>query len=125
MEKKTNNFEPRKLVDTNVIHRKGYYDCRISDFTTKHYNGKDLVAVFFEVAKGKHKGFRISAGFYNDYKGNLRLTYLCEAVGISKELKDPSELLGKFVKLRVIPKIVHSNGRSYRNYVITRFHPAG
>jgi len=126
MEKTITNFKPRKLVDTNVIYKKGYYECRIIDSTSKEHNGKDLFVVYFQVVKGRHKGFKeLSAGFYDDYKGNMRLTYLCEAVGITGELKDPSVLLGKFVKLRVVPKMVNSSGRSYRNYVITRFHPVG
>lgn len=123
MEKSTEEFGPIKLFEPrNFINREGYYDCEIIDLSYLEKIEKPL-KVFFEVFKGKYKGTRLSAVFYyKDIKGKARLTYLCQAVGILGELENPKELLGKRLKLRVLPKYNEYEGKTYRNYLITRFH---
>lgn len=75
---------------------------------------------------GKYTGFRLCTGFYyRDLKGRARLSYLCGAVGITGQLKDPKELVGKRAKLRIVPKLRDYKGKTYRDYLITRFHPLG
>ena len=115
---------PIRLVATNVISKKGYYPCEVTRYGHKKCGDKPLMVVNFRVFEGKYKGFdQLSAGFYYETMGGkLRLTYLCEAVGITGQLSDPRELLGKRLKLRVVPKLKKQNGRLYRNYIITRFH---
>lgn len=117
---------PIKLVDTNVITRKGYYDCEIVDYSPDERDGRPLLVVYFKVVKGRCTGFQVSAGFYyREMKGKVRLTHLCEAVGISGQLEDPKALVGKKLCLRVVPRMNEHNGRTYRNHYITRFHALG
>ena len=121
---KDEQFEPIELTETNVISKKGYYDCEVVDFSYRKHNGKPLLVLYFKVFKGKYRGFRLSSGFYyKDLKGRVRLTYMCDAVGISGQLISPKQLLGKRLRLRVVPRYDEYQGRTYRNYRITRFHP--
>ena len=116
--------KPIRLVPTNVISKKGYYYCEVARYSYKNHDGKPLMVISFKVFKGKYRGFdELSAGFY--YKtmaGKLRLSYLCEAVGITGELAHPGEILGRKLRLRVVPRFREQNGKLYRNYIITRFH---
>ena len=119
-------FKPIKLVATNVISRKGYYDCEVTDYQRKGSGGRPLLVVDFVVIKGRCEGFKLSAGFYyREMKGKIRLTHLCIAVGITGELEDPNHLIGKKLRVRVVPKTVEKGGRKYRNHIITRFHRLG
>ncbi len=117
---------PIRLVKTNVITRTGYYECIISDFIYKEHEGRPLLVFTFLVTKGKCKGFQLSAGFYYlEPKGKMRLSYLCEAVGITGQLDDPKILVGKHIRLRVVPGTAKSGWKTYRNYYVTRFHGVG
>ena len=62
--------------------------------------------------------------FKDIYQRNFRLSHLCKAVGITGDLENPEQLLGKRVKLRVIPYYRTYLGKRYLNHKITRFHPA-
>ena len=116
-------FEPIKLVNTNVISRKGYYYGKITKTDTQLFKENQALRVEFRIAKGKYQGFPIITIFSNDFKGKVRLSYLCNAVGITDELKNPEQLLGKMVKLRVVPYYRSRIGREYLYHKITRFHP--
>jgi hypothetical protein len=123
METLNKNFEPIKLINTNVISRKGYFYGKITRADTQFRDGNQILRVEVRIAKGKYQGFPIVTTFSNDFKGKVRLSYLCNAVGIIDELKSPEQLLGKILKLRVVPYYRHHMGRKYLNHKITRFHP--
>jgi len=75
------------------------------------------------IFKGKYVGCKVSTGFYyEEFNSRVRLSHLCKAVGIRGELNDPEDLLGKRLTLRVVPKINEYQSRTYRDYLITRFH---
>ncbi|VBB44913.1 hypothetical protein TRIP_B350084 [uncultured Desulfatiglans sp.] len=117
------NFRPIRLVATNVISRKGYFDCEITGFERRDCGGRPLLVIKFVVTKGRCSGFELSSGFYyEEMKGKVRFTHLCNAVGITDKLRDPNVLVGKRLRVRVVPKTVERNGRKFRNLVITRFH---
>ena len=82
-----------------------------------------IIIVTFVVITGKYKGFKLTTKFNNQYKSQLRLAHLCNAVGITDTLTDPGDLIGKRLKLRVLPKTREHMGRKYINHIITRFHP--
>lgn len=116
-------MEPIKLVQTNMITRKGYYTCTVTRLSERNHRDRPLLIVHFKVAKGKCKGFSLSAGFYyKEPKGKARLTHLCNAVGITRKLENPEQLLGRTLRARVVPKITEREGRKYWNHIITRFH---
>ena len=93
----------------------------IKSYEYKVFDGRPLLILGFMVTKGKCEGFEVSAGFYyEEMKGKTRLTYLCEAVGITGELGDPKHLVGKRVRLRIVPKTIKSGWKTYRNYYVTR-----
>jgi hypothetical protein len=123
MEQKNEGFAPIKLPKTNVISRKGYYTSEITDAEYKDRNGSQALKVDFKVVRGKYKGFRLDTMFYDSFKSRLRLSYLCAAVGISEELRSPSQIIGKRLKLRVVPSRRNYMGRGYIDHRITRFHP--
>lgn len=118
-----NKFDPIRLVNTNVINRKGYYCGEITKTDTQLFKGNQALKVEFRITKGKYRGFPIIAIFPSDFNGKVRLSYLCNAVGITDELKSPKQLLGKIVKLRVVPYYRSRMGREYLCHKITRFHP--
>lgn len=116
-------FTPIRLVRTNTITRKGYYETEIAAIQHKHNKGRSIIVAEFVVTKGKCTGFKLTAGFYyKEIKGKTRLTYLCSAVGITETLSDPNHLLHKKLRVRVIPKTTQRNGKKYWNHIITRFH---
>ena len=115
--------EPIGLVNTNVINKKGYYNCEIVGFSYKTRKNKPILVIYFRVFEGKYQDFKLSAGFYyRDVKGKVRLSHLCKAVGITGQLESPEDLLGKKLRLRIVIKDNEYQGRTYRNYLITRFH---
>ena len=118
MKQENDSFRPIRLVDPKVIKRRGYYTCQVMscDYKDQELN------VAFEVTKGDKKGFRMRTNIKMSYRGIARLTYLCEAAGISRELTDPKELIGKKVKVRVVPRNFTRQGRTYLVHRITRFH---
>jgi hypothetical protein len=122
MDEKANRFKPRKLIDPKVIKKKGYYDTEILKYIFENYRGKQKLTYYFKIIKGKHNGFTLSTSFYDTKPSNARLTYLCNSVGIFYELKDPNDLVGKKVKLRIVPKYSDYKGRTYLEHRITRFH---
>jgi hypothetical protein len=123
VEAKDVNRSPIRLVDTNVITRKGYYDCEVAGFSYKRHADRPLLVVDFKVVKGRCEGFQVSAGFYyQEMKGRVRLSHLCGAVGITGQLDGPERLVGKRLRLRVLPRLAERGGRVYRNYLVTRFH---
>jgi hypothetical protein len=116
-------IEKIRLVETNRINRKGYYDSQITGYSRKRHKNKPLLIIHFKVIKGKCEGFKLSTGFYyQEMKGRVRLTHLCNAVGITGELETPEQLIDRKVRLRVVPKLAQINGRTYQNHHITRFH---
>jgi hypothetical protein len=123
MENLNKKFEPIRLINTNVISRKGYFYGEIARADTQFRDGNQLLRVEFRIAKGKYRGFPIITTFSNDFKSKVRLSYLCGAVGISDELKSPEQLLGKMAKLRVVPYYRNRMGRQFLYHKITRFHP--
>jgi hypothetical protein len=123
MMEKLKNFEPIKLINTSVISRKGYYYANITNVDVKLHMGKQTLKVEFEVIKGKYQGFKVSAFFPGDFKSNVRLSFLCNAVGIMGELEAPEQLLGKIVKLRIVPYYSAYSGKKSLKHKITRFHP--
>jgi hypothetical protein len=125
MENPDNKFDPIKLVETNVISKKGYYIARIIDADFQLRNGRQSLKVRFAVDRGKHQGFVVTTTFLNDFRSKVRLSYLCSAVGIRGELKSPGQLIGKLVKLRIVPWYNKYMGKSYLSHKITRFHPVG
>ena len=87
------------------------------------HQGRQTLKVEFEVLKGKYQGFRVSAFFPGDFKSNVRLSFLCKAVGIIGELEAPEQLLGKIVILRIVPYYSSYFGKKFLKHKITRFHP--
>ena len=118
-----NAIQPIKLPETNIIVRKGYYSGKIINAEVQFKDNRCDLKVEFRIIKGKCEGFRLSAVLRDIYRRNYRLSYLCKAAGISRELNDPKQLIGKIVKLRVVPEHRTYMGRSYLNHKITRFHP--
>lgn len=116
-------FKPIKLLDTNRITRKGYYEAEVTNTSHTSKKGGQVLSVEFTVTKGKHTGFRLKSTFPEDFKSIIRLTHLCRASGIKKELRVPSELMHKRVKLRIIPFRNTYRGKNYLNHRITRYHP--
>jgi hypothetical protein len=123
MENLNKKFEPIRLINTNVISRKGYYYGEVTRADIQVNSGNQILKIEFRIAKGKYRGFPINTTFSNDFKSKVRLSYLCNAVGITDELKSPEQLLGKVVKLRVVPYYKNYMGKTYLNHKITRFHP--
>ena len=121
MEEK-NQFRPIELIDTKIITHKGYYDCEITNFKHEKVGLKQKMGVSFRVIKGKHAGFNLTTYFYDTYRSKARLTHLCNSVGIYGQLSDPNELVGKRLKLRIVPKYLNYQGRTYLEHRITRFH---
>jgi len=116
-----NKGKPIRLLNTSVITRKGYFEAVIAgagldDSATK-------LSAWFEVDRGKNAGFVLHTQFFLKGKGLARLSYLCESVGIKGELSDPSELVSRRVKLRVVPKLVRVGEKTQLVHRITRFHP--
>lgn len=116
------NFIPIELPDVTKITRRGYYVAEISGASSRAEDGKQIMTVEFTIIKGKHTGFKLSTRFYETQKSRYRLGYLCDAVGIRKRLNALQELIGKHVKLRVVPKYTTFNGKPTVQYWITRFH---
>ena len=113
---------PVKLFDTRIITRPCYQICLITDFKLSDYSGGEKLSCGFEVISGKRAGFRITTDFFDTYRSRARLTHLCNSVGIYGELTDPSDLVGRKVKLRIVPKYKKFKGRTYLEHRITRFH---
>jgi len=117
-------FRSIKLTETNKIVRKGYYNGEITDTDVQIQDGRHDLRLEFRIVKGKCEGFLLSAVLKDIYRRKARLSHLCNAVGITEELNNPGQLLGKIVKLRVIPYYRTYMGKRYLNHKITRFHPA-
>ena len=118
------NFIPIELPDVNKITRKGYYIAEISDASFKVVDGKQILLVEFTIIKGKHTGFKLSTRFYESRKSQFRLGYLCDAVEIQERLNALQDLVGKQVKLRVVPNYSIFKGKLTVQYWIMRFHKA-
>jgi hypothetical protein len=116
-------FKPISLIKTNVVNRKGYYYGEVTRVNTHIQGGNQILKVEFRITKGKYRGFPIITTFSRDRKSKARISHLCNAVGITVELDSPEQLLGKVVKLRVVPYYNNYMGRTYLNHKITRFHP--
>jgi hypothetical protein len=115
-----NKGRPIKLYRTNLVTRKGYYEATV---LRAGFDGSaKKLSVSFEVDRGKNAGFRLHTDFFLKGKGLARLSYLCESVGIRGELSDPSELVGRRVRLRVVPQLVMFREGSRLVHRITRFH---
>ena len=123
MENLNKKFESIRLINTNVISRKGYFCGEIARADTQAREGNQILRVEFRIAKGKYRGFPIVTTFSNNFKNKVRLSYLCNAVGITDELRSPEQLLGKMAKLRVVPYYRNYMGRKFLYHKITRFHP--
>jgi hypothetical protein len=116
-------FTPIILPKTNVITRRCYRYVKVIRAEYKRYRYGPVLEVEFEVCKGKNLGFRLKTGFGLNNKGAMyRLAYLCQAVGITGKLGDPDQLMGKKLKIRIVPKDDEYQGRRYRKLIITRFH---
>ncbi|MCB2141210.1 DUF669 domain-containing protein [bacterium] len=120
---KENAFQPIKLPETNLIVRKGYYIGKIINAKVQSRDDRCDLKVEFRVIKGKCEGFHLMTVIRDIYRRNYRLSYLCKAAGIGGKLNDPKELIGKIVKLRVVPNHRTYMGRTYLDHKITRFHP--
>lgn len=120
---KKNAFRPIKLPETNKIVRKGYYDGKIIDAKVQVQGDRYHLKVEFRIAKGKCEGFLLGTAFKDIYRLNFRLSHLCNAAGITGELKNPEQLIGKIVKLRVVPYYRTYMSKRYLKHKITRFHP--
>ena len=121
---KNENFEPIKLSKiSNVIWRRGYYVFKIINADDRIRNGKRVQTLNFEGAKGKCKGFRLRKKFYEDPKSRFVFSILCNAIGIIEEVKDMNLLVGKLVKLRIVPPGQYYRGKRVSKHIIIRFHP--
>ena len=109
-----------RLLETNVITRKGYYEAVVVRAGLDDSNSK--LSVSFEVDAGKCRGFKVYTAFFLKDRGLARLSHLCASVGITGELSDPSDLVGRRVKLRIVPKLVRFGERPRMVHRITRFH---
>lgn len=117
------NFIPIELPDVGNITRKGYYTAEISNASSRIVDGKQTLTVEFTVSKGKHTGFKLGTKFYETQRSKYRLGYLCQAVGIEGKLNNLEDLIGKPVKLRVVPKYMTYGKEPTVQFRITRFHP--
>ena len=115
----------RKLLDLKSLKpfRKGSFVAVITGTALKSRDGKPVDKVYLEIVRGKYEGFKVSSEFDNSFKGDLRFAYLCEAVGITGELENLDDLLGRKVRIGLVPKRYQRNGRTFVRHVITRFHP--
>jgi hypothetical protein len=116
-------FRPIKLPEINRITRKGYYDGEIINTDIQFQDDRCDLKVELRIVKGKCEGFPLGTVFKDIYRRKARLSHLCKAAGITGKLNDPQHLIGKIVKLRVIPYYRTYMGKRYLNYKITRFHP--
>ena len=116
------SFTPIQLPKAKyIIKREGYFDSVIEEIDIKERNKETVLKVNFEIAKGKYKGFKLITYFYESFKSRIRLAHLCNTVGITGELTSPDQLVGKAVRLRIVPRKNRFTGKYY--YRITRFHP--
>lgn len=113
------NFRPINLFDTRVITTPRYVVGEVENYK----NQTEKLGLCFKVIKGQSTGFKMYTEFPFTRRGIARLSHLCKAVGIVGKLNDPRELLGKKLKLRVVPEYKHRQGRTYLEHRITRFHP--
>jgi len=109
-----------KLLQTNFVSRKGYYEAAV--VRAGFDDGNSKLSVSFELDAGKCAGFKVYTAFFLKGKGLARLSHLCASVGITGELSDPSDLVGRRVKLRIVPKLVRFGERPRMVHRITRFH---
>ena len=121
--KKDTTFNSIDLPNVGQITRKGYYNAEISGASSRVVDGKQILKVEFTVSRGKYTGFQVDTKFYETQRSRYRLGYLCQAVGIEGKLNALIDLIGKSVKLRIVPKYVIYRGKSTVQYRITRFHP--
>ena len=124
MENKKDNFKPFELIEIkNVIRRKGYFSGIIEDANYIYRDGKQILKVGFSIDRGKYKGFKLSTNFYDSFKSRARLSYLYRAVGITDKNAYPDKLVGKRLKMRIVPNWHDNMGKSYITHSITMFHP--
>ena len=116
-----NKGKPIRLLKTNVITKKGYSEALIAG-AGRDDSGTKL-SVWLQVDRGKNAGFVLHTHFFLKGKGLARLSYLCASLGITDELSDPSELVGRRVKLRIVPKLMRVGEKTQLVHRITRFHP--
>lgn len=112
-------FRALNLFDTRVITTPKYV---LGEIVNYQYQ-TDKLGLWFKVIKGQSTGFKMYTEFPFTKRGIARLSHLCKAVGIVGTLNNPKELLGKKLKLRVVPKYTQRQGRTYLEHRITKFHP--
>ena len=121
---KNENLGSIKLLEiSNIIRQRGYYVFKITNAYDQICNGQRVQTLDFEVAKGKCKGFGLRKKFYEDPKSRFRFSILCNAIGIIEEVKDMNLLVGKLVKLRIVPPGQYYKGKRTTKHIIIRFHP--
>ena len=128
MEQKKRDSTPIRLLKTDrviPITRSKYVKSKIFHAGYQIRKGKKVLGVGLKVDTGIHKGLKLYTSFYDTFKSGLRLTHLCNAAGIFTELEKPEQLVGRRVKLRVVPNLCNETGRTLIKYNITRFHPVG
>ncbi|MDY6988924.1 MAG: hypothetical protein SWQ30_12810 [Thermodesulfobacteriota bacterium] len=123
MQQQAKKFQPIDLPDTNVIWSARYVIAYVEGAGDENTKRNDGLGVDFRVCKGKHRGLGLSTHFPATFKGKRRLSHFCRAVGIFGRLESPDQLVGKKLRLRVVPSYYFYRGRRYREYRITRFHP--
>ena len=115
-------FKPMSLDNSNnVIIEEGYYTCIITEVYEFEQNEKPVLKMVFEVSTGRYRGFRISTKFFDTFKSRIRLTHLCNAVGVNDRLNSPDDLVGRKMRAKIVPKKNQFNDRLF--YLITRFDP--
>ena len=107
---------------SNVIRRRGNYVFRITSADDRIRDGKRVQTLDFELSKGKCKGFRLRKKFYEDNKSRWRFSVLCEDIGIIEDVEDMNLLVGKLVKLRIVPPGQYYKGKRVTKHIIIRFH---
>lgn len=122
LKQKNNDSETINLPDIDNYMARGYRIGVITEAKLKGQYSKESLDTKLEISAGKHKGFKLSTSFPLTYKGRRRLSYLCKALGITGKV-NPAQLIGRKLKILVVPKKREYMGKTYINYVITRFHP--
>ena len=120
---KNENLGSIKLLEiSNIIRQRGYYVFKITNAYDQICNGQRVQTLDFELSKGKCKGFRLRKKFYEDNKSRWRFSVLCEDIGIIEDVEDMNLLVGKLVKLRIVPPGQYYKGKRVTKHIIIRFH---
>jgi len=108
----------------SAITREGYYFAVIVSGRLRDRNGSRNLELGLEIDRGNYRGFRLRTHLYDNKNGRIRLGHLCRAVGVKGKLRSLDQLIGRTVKIHVVPDRGEHHGRSYLKHRITKFFPA-